>query len=450
MNQYGGQISGPIIKNKTFFFFSYADQKINTSQPIDQTYGLPNIYTASARAGIYRYWVSNPASPLVLNGQKITRNSPALVDPHTGALLPGVRNCASPTDANCVASYDFAANDPKGIGVDPSIAKLFASYPAPNNYNSAGDGLNLATFQWNPPTLFRGPNFMYRVDHTFNENNNVFVRWLQGHYNTLEGDPLNGRPQVFPGFPPLGEVYRTTKNLAISYRRMFSPRVVNEFTAGFSRFIFLFTQGEANPAFPNALPYSFANASLPYINTPRTFRAVTTPQFIDNLSVIKGSHIFRMGTNVRLYEHNDQRGQPGGINVTPSLQFSATTRPPAGFTMPAGINATDNTRLLGTINDILGIPARLGQVFLGDLKANQYLPFLSGNKVTLWDEGVRIKQYNFFFQDEWRLRRDLVINYGLRWEINMAPTESGGRVYVPNGPIVNNPGLVAFQHADRW
>ena len=47
------------------------------------------------------------------------------------------------------------------------------------------------------------------------------------------------------------------------------------------------------------------------------------------------------------------------------------------------------------------------------------------------------------------MKRDLVINYGLRWEINMAPTESGGRVYVPNGPIVNNSGLVAFQHAER-
>ena len=457
LNQFGGQFSGPIIHNKTFFFFSYADQKVNVKQPIDQTFGLPSLYTASARAGIFRYFVADPKNPLVLNGQKITRNSPALVDPHTGALLPGVRNCATSTDLNCVASYNFAANDPKGIGLDPTIAKLFASYPTPNNYSSAGDGLNTATFQWNPPTLFRGPNFMYRVDHNFNANNNLFVRWLQGHYNTLEGDPLNGRPQVFPGFPPLGEVFRTTRNLAISYRHVFSPRIVNELTTGFSRFIFLFTQGEANPAFPNVPPYSFANVSLPFINTPRTYRAVTTPQLLDNLSILKGSHIFRMGANIRLYEHNDQRGQPGGINVTPSLQFSATRRPPTGFNTPAlasasngGINSTDNARLLGAINDLLGIPARLGQVFLGDISSNQYLPFIAGGKVTLWDEGVRIKQYDFFFQDEWRVRRDLVVNYGVRWEINLAPTESGGRVYVPNGPIVNNPGLVTFQHADRW
>jgi len=79
-----------------------------------------------------------------------------------------------------------------------------------------------------------------------------------------------------------------------------------------------------------------------------------------------------------------------------------------------------------------------------------YLPFLSGNQVTLWDQGVRIKQYDLFFQDQWRVGPNLVINYGLRWEINRAPTEPGGRVFVPDGPIVNNPGLVTFRHADRW
>jgi hypothetical protein len=462
MNQFGGQFSGPVVKNKTFFFFSYSGVDVNVKQPIDQTFGLPGVYTPTARAGIYRYWVADPVNPMVIGGQKITRNSPLLVDPHTGALAPGVHNCASPGDVNCVASYNFAVNDPKGIGVDPVMAKLFAGYPAPNNYSALGDGLNYGTYQWNPPTLYRGPNFMYRVDHTFNENNNLFARFLQGHYDTLQGDPLNGRPQVFPGYPPLGEVFRTTRNLAVSYRHLFSPRVINEFTAGFSRFIFLFTQGEANPSFPDVPPYTFVNQgssyiALPYINTPRTFRAVTTPQFIDNLSIIHGSHVFRLGLNARLYEHNDQRGQPGGVNVTPALTFDSGVRAPTGFNTPtvatnsvAGINSTDNLRLLTTINQIMGIPARLGQVFLGDLKSNSYLPFVSGNQVTLWDQGVRIKQYDFFFQDEWRLRPNLIVNYGVRWEINMAPTEPGGRVYVPNGPIVYNPGIVTFQHADRW
>ena len=456
MNQYGAEIGGPIKRNKTFFFFSWADQKINTTQPIDQTFGAPIIYTPTALSGVFRYFVADPKNPFVINGQTITRNSAALIDPHGGALLPGVRTCGSPTDMNCVASYNFAADDPKHIGADPTIAKLFASYPKPNAYTT-GDGLNTATYLWNPPALFRGPNYMARFDHTFDENNAIFFRALWGDYNTLEGDPLNSRPEVFPGFPPLGEVYRTTRNFALSYRRVINPRVVNELTLGLSRFIFLFTQGEANPSFPNVAPYTFANASLPYINTPRTYRATTTPQLLDNLSIIKGSHVIRTGVNIRFYEHNDQRGQPGGINVTPSLTFSATVRPPSGFNTPGlatsttgGINSTDNSRLLGTINDIMGIPARLSQNFLGDISHNTFLPFLSGNTVTLWNEGHRLKQYNTFIQDEWKIRKNLTVTYGVRWELNTPPTEAGGRVYVPSSSIIGSSGLVSFVHADRW
>ena len=60
---------------------------------------------------------------------------------------------------------------------------------------------------------------MVRVDHAFSTNHTVFVRWLQANQDTREGDPLNGRPIVFPGFPPLGEdlvseVHRIHRNIA--------------------------------------------------------------------------------------------------------------------------------------------------------------------------------------------------------------------------------------------
>ena len=454
LNQFGFDVGGPIIKNKTFFFGGWQQTKANFTQPIDQSLGsVPSLYTASAKAGVYRYFVANPNAPLVISGQTITRNSPQLVDRVTGQYVAGVRNCASPTDLGCVQSYNFAANDPKGIGVDKTIGALFAKLPAPNNYGS-GDGLNFAGYSWNPPTRVGGPSVNVRVDHTFNQSNTVFVRWLQSTYNTNGGDPLNGRPVIYPGFPPEGEVFRHAKNLAMSYRRVFSPRVVNDFTAGFARFVFLFTQGEANPDFPNIPPYSFSNVTSPYTNTPRTARAVTTPQFLDNLSITKGAHSFRTGINVRFYEHNDQRGQPGGTNVTPVLTFAAGTRPPVGFNTPTvgtnGINSTDNSNLLNTINEVLGIPAQLRQVFLGDIKSNNYLPFLTGKTVTLWDQGVRAKQYNMYVQDEWRIRQNLVVNYGARWEVNPAPTEAGDRAYVPNKPVDGSQGLVTFVHTDRW
>lgn len=456
LHQFGAEGGGPIIKNKTFFFASWQGQRVDFSQPIDQTFGVPIVYTPTALAGIFRYFIADPKVPFVLNGQTITKNSPLLVDTATGDLKPGVPICSGSVKTNCVASFNIYGNDPKGIGPDPKILALFKSYPAPNTF-AFGDGLNTAGFFWNPPTQNRGPHFLFRVDHNFNANNNILVRWLQADQDTLLGDPLNGRPQVFPGFPPLGEVLRRTKGLAVSYRRVISPRIVNEFTTGFSRFVFLFTQGEANPAFPDVVPFSFSNVSLPFINTPRTFRAVTTPQFIDNLSIIHGSHILRVGTNIRLYEHNDQRGQPGGVNVTPSLSFSSGIRPPAGFNTPTvatstrpGINSTDNTRLLNAINELTGLPARLSQVFLGDLTSDAFLPFRSGKDVTLFAEGHRLKQFNFYFQDEWKVRPNITLNYGLRWEINLAPTEAAGRVFVADKPVDGSQGPVTFRQADRW
>jgi hypothetical protein len=456
LHQFGVEAGGPIIKNKTFFFGSWQGQNVKFAQPIDQTFGIPTVYTPTALSGVYRYFVADRTTPFVLDGQTITRNTPLLVDSKTGALRPGVRNCASATDTNCIASYNIFANDPRGLGLDPVVGGLLKSYPQPNSY-ATGDGLNTAAYLWNPPTSTKGPHFAARIDHTFDENSTVFGRYLHADQNTLEGDPLNSRPQIFPGFPPRGEVFRATRNLAIGYRRVISPQIVNEFTMGFARFVFLFTQGEANPDFPNVVPFTLNNATIHSINTPRTARAVTTPQFLDNLSIVKGAHVFRTGFNFRFYRHNDQRGQPGGINVTPSLSLSATIRPPVINNLPAvstatraGIDSTDNTRLLGTVNDLLGIPARLSQVFLGDIKSDAFLPFKVGDKVTLFSVGNRLKQYNFYFQDEWKMRSNLTVNYGARWEINPAPTEAGERVFVPDKAINGSQGPVTFIKADRF
>jgi len=124
------------------------------------------------------------------------------------------------TTGNCVDSYNIFANDPQGIGGDPAVLALMNSLPGANAY-SLVDGLNQAGFNWNPPSQFKGPNYYVRVDHTFGPNDNVFVRWLQNTFDTKQGDFLNARPAVYPNFPPLGEVNRLGKNLAISYRHSF-------------------------------------------------------------------------------------------------------------------------------------------------------------------------------------------------------------------------------------
>ena len=458
LNQYGWELGGPIRKNKTFIFVSWQGQKVNFADPIDKDFGeTVDLYTPAALGGVYRYWVANPTNPLVIAGQRITQNSALLVDPRTGALAPGIRNCTTNTDANCVASYNIFANDPAKIGLDSAVKGVLGGYPAPNAY-SAGDGLNTGIYQWNTPFRVRGPQYLGRIDHYFNSKHSAFFRYLGGEQDTLNGDPLNSRPVILPGYPPRGEVFRPATNIAVGFRSVLSPRLVNDLTLGFSRWQFLFTQGEANPLFPNTPRFTFNNSDVDYTANPHTYRAVNTYQVVENMSYIKGSHVFRFGGNIRFYQHNDQRGDVGGTSLTPAISLSRTTRPPVGFNLPAlgtstvaGIASTDLNRLQGTINDLLGIPAGLTEVFMGDLSHDTFAPFLATPKtVNVWVQGQRAKQSNFYFQDEWKVRRDLTINYGARWEVNLPATEAGNRVYLPNKNVDGSQGPVTYVHADRW
>ncbi len=458
LNQYGVEVGGPIRKNKTFFFASWQGQQVNFSDPVDKAFGeTVDLYTPSALNGMYRYWVNNQASPLTVNGQSVIQNSAILVDPKTGGYAPGVRDCASPTDANCVRSYNVFGSDPGGRGLDSAVKGVLGKYPAPNSY-TAGDGLNTGIYVWNTPTRVRGPQYMGRIDHTINAQHTLWGRYLGAEQNSLGGDPLNGRPQVLPGFPARGEVFRPAKNGAVGLRSVLSPRLVNDITFGYSRFFFLFTQGEANPLFPNAPRFTFNNSDVDYTANPRTARGVNVPQIVENLSYISGSHMLRFGANIRMYQHNDQRGDVGGTSLVPSISLSRTTRPPgAAFGLPPlgtatvpGIAAADLNRLQGTVNDLLGIPASLTQVFMGDLKADTFSPFRAGDGVNIWAQGQRLKQYNFYGQDEWKARRNITVSYGVRWEINAPPSEAGGRSYVPNKPVDGREGPVTFVQADRW
>lgn len=456
LNQFGANAGGPIKKNSTFFFASYQGNRIKQTQPISQSFGIPNVYTSTLKSGIFRYFVPDPSQPLVLDGVPITRNSFRLVDPKTGALRPGVPVCGGNITRNCVASYNIAAADPLKLGIDPAMKALIDSFPLPNTF-SVGDGLNTGGYTWNPPSRFSGPHYLVRIDHRFNDNNNLFVRYLGSEYDTTEGDLLNSRPAIFPGFAPQGTVNRSSKNLAVSYRRVISPTVVNEFTAGLSRFNFLFNLREANPNWDKIPPYaqecfgddSFQLIDSPYCNTPHTQRAVTTLQFIDNLGYTRGSHSFRAGLNFRFYRHNDERGAPGGFNLPATIIFSRTRRSPLNenpaWVLPptSTINSSDRNNLQNAIVELAGIVGRVQQAFQADLANDVFTP-------DLFRLGTRTKQFNLYFQDEWRIRQNLTMTYGLRWELNLPPSDGAGRAYVPDKPVDGSQGPVRFVKADRW
>src|SRR5947209_16719948 len=61
LDQPGFDISGPVVKNKTFFYGSYQHTKVDFTTPIAETFGIPVVYTPTALAGSYRYFRADPS-----------------------------------------------------------------------------------------------------------------------------------------------------------------------------------------------------------------------------------------------------------------------------------------------------------------------------------------------------------------------------------------------------
>src|SRR6266702_19497 len=151
MQQFGFEMSGPIKKNKTFFFGSYGYNRVDFTQPIDQTFGFPTVYTAQARAGTFRYFAVDPACVpstgvgcLKIGTTVITRNTTLLVNPSTGAYVSGIHDCVG-AETNCIRTYSLQGSNPAKT-LDSTVAGLMKDYPIPNNFAAAGDGLNTASF----------------------------------------------------------------------------------------------------------------------------------------------------------------------------------------------------------------------------------------------------------------------------------------------------------------
>jgi len=481
-NQYGGRIGGPIIRNKTFFFFLFEGQRSVQKQVANAI-----VLTETARQGIFRY------VPGVQNAGATAQNPS--VDLAGNPLRP----------ADLVSFSVFGAPgqplDPLRPGPDQSglIKKILDDMPRPNNFEAfAGvDGLNTARHVWirrqfGSDTLSGGSEgdftnrnqYNFRVDHHFNQNHKAtFAGTLEHSYADLS---LSTWPKGYNGL-----IDHNPRVYTGSFVSTLSPTLVNEFRFGYRRgkldalqaFDHPKTGAEARQAmgFKNGIPFTiegtlWGQAAQVFVDNGSIGNETPLLTIGNNVSWTRGKHAFKAGVEYRHQAGNawnsdeivpavhlgpsDWTGPNGpapfgpGVNLIQREYYCGAG---CGITVqgfdgnPAlpGLTGDNLTRAKALLTDLAGSVGSISQAF--SLRPDpRNLVWLDYSQYYEKRRDFRQTEFSWFFKDDWKVRPDLTLNLGVRWDWYAVPYENSGMMARPVGGSNGLFGLSGNSFADWY
>ena len=362
LNQFGGAVGGPVLKNRTFFFADYQATRQRTGQTF-----LSTVAPVPWRTGDFSGF--NP-----------------VLDPTTKQPLANNRVPAS--------TFDSAA------------VKLIALMPAPTVPGSVSFTGVANNYLINPVEPSRTDQGDIRVDHKISDKDSIFGRFSMSNQELSPPSPIP--PPLAGAQFASGDWTNNTRSAVISETHIFSPRVINEFRLGYTR---LRSERLQFNAFENlsaqigipGIPFSPGNGGLPRFDVSgvTSFGGATyqpTREFenvvhlINTLSVIKGRHTLKFGFEYKpkvdfsILQPPTPRGRFG---FTGNFTRDTNNRGNTGLGFADFImGRTDNTRVGSFIDDTFQQP--------GDF---------------------------FYVQDDLKLTSKLTLNLGVRYEFISHPTE---------------------------
>jgi hypothetical protein len=440
-NEFGASVGGPIViphlyhgKNKTFFFFAYERYSLAQSPFQNEAVPTPQMqngdFSQATNSSNILQQLYDPAT----TGTAATNFSrQTYTKEYTEGPGAGPANCNG--DTNCIPASQEAALTKTLNAMQPTTTgKYGVFYPnispvAGNNYTGSVKELTVE------------PQITWRLDQVFNENNRAYLRYTQNQTTSMtpRNDPNNASytlAATAPGgaaIPALASgVSYTPTNLyaaALGYTHVFSPTFFSETVLSQTWY------GEHNFAggTPNAdfekelgLPNNFGEPGFPSITgifsqfggTQFQYSVTTTTYNIDeNLTKTLGKHQLQFGGRYR-FEHIGSI--PDEIKDTFQFGTYATAlSDPTKYTSSAA-TATANT---------------------GQANADEFLgaAYSYSNNIEPPYQHLHDMEIDAYIQDNYRVRSNLTLNLGLRWEAHPAMWEGQGAMM---GFDLNNHAIV--------
>jgi len=386
-NNFGFAVGGPILKKKMFFFFDYdqiVDHGNNTSNP-------PNsVPTTAVMAGDFT-GMQNIYDPTTQTMATDSKGNP----------YPVRKSFASEYGANAIPSSLF----------DQVAAKEQGFYPTPTNHIPGGaflagtlgpEGVLQHNFYSSQQQSTPYRKFFGRLDYDVKSNNRITMSDTQSDTPVIYPNQVSACPIGCQS----GDV--DNNNAQITDVWNISPRTINEARMGFTSQLNFFTDHALNKGYASKLGWQFGKADdFPAINFTGTFPyAWLDPssnsvykEFTwdpsDVVTMIRGKHILHFGGELLSYQNNSTAW--GNANAG-TFQFSGQ------FTQQWTLDSN------GVASPKAGTGMEYADFLLG--YAQQWQASASP------EYGARLKTPQMFVQDDWKLRPNLTINLGLRYQIN--------------------------------
>jgi len=433
LNQFGGKVGGPIIKDKAFFFVAMDNYRNPSSQVRTRTVlspgsvnGLYEYQTASAitPAGNAAAWTTCAASsPRGANGSgpTCTVNLFAMSASANSTTVAGQNTVVTPdaTVAGILAALSGARTAP-GVTVSP----VSASHIDTIQFNNPGD----ATRRFPDVRLDYNPAKAHQISFIY-------------HYNYFSSTPdfLNSFDRTFPVAPfdgLQGSQISNRNQWTASWRYNMAANKSNELRAGLQTApvsffpdldLSLYPQAPTNLATFLIRP-TFQIMTTPHLNVSTQGRNTAVAQLIENFSWTKSKHSFTFGatfTELRLKSAFSRASATAAIalnNADPINLMNVA----ANFPGQTGNVTTTGIQLL----NLLG-----GRVstYTGTTSASAATRAYAPGENAL--QKINQSEFGIFGQDAWRILPTLTINYGLRWEYQGAPSDPDNLSYRVAGQL---------------